>query len=334
MGGADTQEHHAARRWLTSIAFAAAGAALLAWLIHRSHPAQLWRAFEVGAAWLPVTIAIEGIRLVIEASGTRKLYEARIRFAVLFRATVVTYAVEMLAPGGRATGEAVRAAMLRRRTRLADTAAAATTIETASLLALAAWSLATAGVALPVSLPFSGVMALQAVAVVVVALVVSGVARTDFLARILGRVWPRARAALEKVRGRARAQRLRSPFVAFVASRGLELVQYAVLLVAVTGRLSAPAAVLAFGVATVAGSVGDSVPAQLGILDAGLVAAAPVLGFTPEDALAISLLAHGHQIVWSAVGLVVPLVWRVSPEDDSPSVSDSAAGPRTPTAAE
>lgn len=299
------------RRWAKALAFAVVGAGLMAWLIVRSHPAQLWRAFEAGAPWLPVTIAIEGIRLAIEASGTRKLYQARIRFALLFRATVVAYAVAMLAPGGRASGEAVRAGMLRSCSRLADTAAAATTIQASSLLALLGWSLACAAVALPVSLAIAGALGLQALVVGVGAALVSGAARTEALARFLGRIWPKANRALDRVRKRARAQHLGAPLVAFLVSRGLELVQYGVVLVAVTGRLNLVTAVLAFAVATLAGSIGDSVPLQLGVLGGGLAHEASVLAITPEHALAIALLAHGHQLVWSAVGLLVPLLWRV-----------------------
>jgi uncharacterized membrane protein YbhN (UPF0104 family) len=299
------------RRWWGPVLFGLFGAAGLAWLIVRADPARLWRDVASGAAWLPLLCALEGMRIAVEAWGSRKLYERHIPFRILFRATLVAYAIAALAPGGRASGEGVKAALLRRRTELSDTAAAATTIQTCSLLALGGWSVACVAVASFHSLPLAGAFVFQAAAVFLGAALLSGAVRTGALARLVGRFAPKARVAADEVRQRARHQHMRAPFLAFVLSRGMELVQYGLIFFAVTHRFEVVPMILTFGVATVAGSLGDSVPAQLGVIDGSFTAAAGALGISAEEALAFSMLVHALQIAWIAVGVLTPVAWRV-----------------------
>jgi hypothetical protein len=301
------------RAWASGVLFAAVGGAVLAWLVARSNPALLWATVERGAGWVPVLFVIEGARVAIEAWGGRGLYSPRIPYPALLRASLVAYAVAALAPAGRAAGEAVKAGMLRDRTGLSDTAAAATTIQTCSLLALGFWSLVCATFAAPVSTLLAGTFALQAVVVLAGAALVRGMVSKRALARLadlVGRFAPSARAPIAAMGERARGQRLGVPLAAFAVSRGLELVQYALVFLAITGRLDAVRGVIAFGVATVSGSLGDSVPAQLGVMDGSFATAAGALHLTREDALAFSLLAHAFQIAAIAVGLLTPIFWR------------------------
>jgi hypothetical protein len=106
----------------------------------------------------------------------------------------------------------------------------------------------------------------------------------------------------------------------------MELVQYGVVFVAVTRRFGVIPAVLTFGVATVAGSLGDSVPAQLGVIDGSLTAAAGALGISAEEALAMSMLVHAFQIAWIAVGVLTPIAWRVQLRAARAGDGESTAG--------
>ncbi|HEY6461714.1 MAG TPA: lysylphosphatidylglycerol synthase transmembrane domain-containing protein [Polyangiaceae bacterium] len=306
---AGTRRSPLARR-LTTVLFTLAGAALLAWLVSRSHPAQLWVLVRQAAPWLPALFLIEGVRIGVEAWGERRLYEGRMPYPTLLRATIVAYSVAALLPGGRAAGEAVKAGMLRARSRLEDTAAAATTIETSSLVVLCAASFLIAVAALSASAVLAGALAVQGCLVGIGALFVAGIARSRGLVKLVARRWPRIAARLDAVSGRARATHLARPIAAFAVSRALQVVEYGLLFYLVTRRVSLSAAVLSFGVATLAGTVGDSVPVQIGVLEGAFASVQHALGLSPSGALAIALLAHGPQIAWALVGLVLPLVWR------------------------
>jgi len=292
--------------------FALLGVSVLFYLVRRTDTAKLGAVLERGTWSVPLLVGLEGTRIAVEAWGGRKLYTRRIPYPLLLRATLVSYAVAALVPAGRAAGESVKAGMLRRLTRIEDTAAAATTDQTCSLLALGLWSLVCCVPALPVSRPLAAALATQSALVLTGAALVRGAAETTALGRIVGHFSARLRGTVDAVRQRAHAQRLREPLGAFVVSRGVELIQYAVMLQAVTRHAALVPALLAFGVATLAGSIGDSVPVQLGVIGATFYAAAGPLGISGEAAVAVGLLAHVFQIVWVAIGLLTPLVWRVS----------------------
>ena len=56
-----------------------------------------------------------------------------------------------------------------------------------------------------------------------------------------------------------------------------------------------------------AGAVGDVIPGQVGISEAGYAMTAQVLNVTAGDAVAMALLVHLAQVVWVAVGFIAPL---------------------------
>lgn len=322
------------RAWIGAIAFATVGAAVVVFLVRRTDEATLARTLAHAARWLPLLLCFEGIRVAVEAWGARRLYSRPIPFRALFRANLVGYAVAALAPAGRATAEGVKAGMLAQFTRVSNTAAAATTNQTASLLAVGILSTvcAIAGLALSPSLAVT--FALHALLVCVLAGIVWGLARTSHLGRLLGRFFPKVRNGLDAVRTNACRQRLREPLLGFTISRVLQLVEYAFALVAITGHAGFVRSCATFGVAMVAGTLGDSVPVQLGVSDASFAAAAHGLGISMEDALAIALLAHVIQLVWVVVGLLTPVVWhRVGDVTRNGPPSRSRRGPLVPCSA-
>lgn len=324
------------KRWVTAIAFASVGTALLGWLIHQIGPVPLAHALERAPRWIAIPLVIEGARIGIEAWGTRRLYARWIPFPALLRAGLIGYAVAALAPAGRATAEGVKAALLARYSRVSDTAAAAITIQSASLAVIGVFSAACAAVALTFSPVLASTFALQTAVTFAGAVLVRGVARTTHVGRLLDRIAPRAGAMLDALRSHARRQRLAEPFVAFTISRALQLASYAAILHAIAGHAGVVSALMTFGVALVGGTLGDSVPAQVGVSDLTFAAASHALGIPPQDAVAIALVAHAVQMAWIAVGLVVPLIWHdrgmaprpAGPRRELGSSTGGAAGSR------
>jgi hypothetical protein len=157
----------------------------------------------------------------------------------------------------------------------------------------------------------AGTFAVQTAVVLLGVAIVRGASRTRGLGRLVGHFWPKARERLDAVRVHASKQHLGRPVLAFTLSRGLELIQYGVIFLAVTGHFALVPVVLSLGVATVAGTLGDAVPVQLGVIGASFAAASGILGISGADAVAFGALAHAFQLAWIAVGLVTPLVWRV-----------------------
>lgn len=311
------------RAWIVAIAFAALGGALLVFLVHRTDEALLARTVAHASRWLPVLLCLEGMRVAVEAWGSRHLYARPIPFRHLLRANIVGYAVAALAPAGRATAEGVKAGMLARFTCFSDTAAAATTNQSASLLVVGLTSAVCAFAGLTASRALAATFALHAVIACALSAAVGGVARTGHLARLLGRFFPKGGAAVDAVRANALRQGMRAPIVGFTVSRVLQLAEYALALVAITGRAGFARSLSTFGVAMVGGSLGDSIPAQIGVSDASFAAAAQGLGISAEDALAIALLAHMVQLAWIVLGLLTPLVWHPSADVRPPSAPPS-----------
>ncbi|HXX69449.1 MAG TPA: lysylphosphatidylglycerol synthase transmembrane domain-containing protein [Polyangiaceae bacterium] len=298
------------KRWVVAIGFAAGGMALLGWLVCKTGPMLLCTAFERAPRWIAIPLLIEGARIAVEAWGTRRLYCRPIPFTALLRAGLIGYAVAALAPAGRATAEGVKAALLARHSRVSDTAAAATTVQSSSLAAISLFSCGCAACALVVSPVLAWTFALQAAVTTAGSLFVRGVARTSHLGRLFARFAPRAGAMLDSLRSHAQRHRTAQPLMALSMSRALQLGAYWTILRAVTGHAGFASSLMTFGTALVGGTLGDSVPVQLGVSDLTFATAAHALGIPVEDAVAIALVAHAVQMAWIAIGLVAPLVWR------------------------
>lgn len=298
------------KRSVAAIGFAGAGAVLLTWLVSRTGPLLLCRALERAPRWIAIPLLIEGTRIAIEAWGTRRLYSRPIPLLALLRAGLIGYAVAALAPAGRASAEGVKAALLSRHSRISDTAAAATTVQSSSLAAIAFFSAGCTACALFFSRVLASTFALQTATTTAGALLVHGAARTSHLGRLLRGFLPRAGAMIDALRSHAQRQRAGEPLIALTVSRALQLGAYWTILRAITGRAGFVSSLMTFGIALVGGTLGDSVPAQLGVSDLTFATASHALGVPVEDALAIALVAHAVQMAWIAIGLFVPLVWH------------------------
>jgi hypothetical protein len=105
-----------------------------------------------------------------------------------------------------------------------------------------------------------------------------------------------------------------------VCNRLLQALQFGVILHAIGTDTSALRAFLADGVNLVGSALGEFMPAQVGAMDGSFAMAAQALGVTVAMAMALANLARLVQLVWSAVGALVPVIARGDrARDTSPS---------------
>jgi uncharacterized membrane protein YbhN (UPF0104 family) len=324
------------RRALLHAVFALVGAAAIALLVRSVGVAALVAALRASARWLPLLFALEAGRAALEAFATWSLsarVRARVRLPELARAHLIAYAVSMVMPAGRAAGEATKAALLSRRVGAPEAAAVAAGNQSAALLggALAAVPCAVAAAVLAPGSPLTWALAVfaagsSALTAAFQLALRRGALGGSLLRRITGT--EEAPAAFREALARMPAVPLGATLAA-VGSRALFAVELAVLLHAAGG--SALRAPLALGVSLVGGALGDLVPGQLGASDGAFALAAPLLGITRADGVALAMTLHLLQIGWAVLGGSLPLWWKVGLAGTSPQTP--LVGPRPPSPA-
>lgn len=305
------------RRALLHAAFALAGAAAIALLVRSVGVAALVAALRASARWLPLLLVLEAGRAALEALSTWSLsarVRERVRWPELARAHLIAYAVSMVMPAGRASGEAVKAALLARSVGAPEAAAVAAGNQSAALLggALAAVPCALAAAVGAPSSPLTWALGVFAAGSIGLTAAFQMALRRPLGGSLLRRITgtEEAPAAFREALARVPRVPLAATLCA-VASRALFAVELAVLLHAAAG--AAHRALLALGVSLVGGAVGDLVPGQLGASDGAFALAAPLLGVTRADGVAIAMTLHLLQIGWAVLGASLPLFWKVSP---------------------
>ena len=296
------------------------GLAAVLGLVHHVGPAELVGMLRALARWMPLLLAIEGVRIASEALVTASLSpQVRRGFAplALGRIHLVGFAVSVVMPAGRAAGEAAKAAMLSPRIGAARAAAIATTSQSIALLggtitgvacALAAFRV-TGASALTAAIGIYACVTLGAFVVLQLA------CRRRELLGLLGRRFTRA----EKPAAAFRAALGEIPVLPVGATllsllgRALQVLQLGVLLHAVGAANGPLHMLLAQGVSLVGGGAGDFIPGQLGATDGAFALAAPLLGIAAADAVAVTVMVHVIQLCWALIGASAPIWWRVKP---------------------
>lgn len=310
----DARPDHPLRFW-GQIALAVAGVAGVLWLSVHIGIAELKRAASSLAPWLPLMVALEALRIGADAAVTRLLYGehgVRVPVGALLKAHLMAYPAVLLLPAGRAVGEGIKAALLRRFVPITHVAAAAVV---APALALGAVFI----VSLPVlaaaaahwgGASFTWAIALQAATAIAAALGLSFVARRPALGRLVERMSSRLGATTERVQSRVRdiGWIPRAPLAAAVANRALLAAQVFVL-AAATGVRGDVLRMAAVGVHLVGLAVGDAVPGQLGATDASFGLAGEALGVSLASAVAVALTLHAVQLLWALIGALAALAW-------------------------
>ena len=308
------------RKALIHGAFAIVGLGALALLVRSVGPAALVAALRSSARWLPVLLALEVGRVAMEALASRSL-SARVRdrvsVAQLARVHVISFAVCNVMPAGRAAGEAVKAALLSRFVGAPEAAAIGTGNQAAALLGAAVVALpcAIAAAWMTGSSPLTWALVAFALATTAVTVAFQIACRRPDIGGALVRRFTR----MEQAPAVFQDAIDRIPLVpvaataAAVGSRVLLALELAILLHAFSGSAGLGRTLLALGVSMVGGAVGDFVPGQLGASDGAFALAAPALGISRADGVAVAMTLHVVQIACGVFGATVPLWWKAAP---------------------
>lgn len=308
------------RKALIHGAFALVGLGAMALLVRSVGPAALFAALRSSARWLPVLMVLEVGRVALEAIATRSLsprVKQRVGLAQLARIHVLAFAVCNVMPAGRAAGEAVKAAMLSRFVGAPEAAAIGTGNQAAALLGGAVFAVpcAVAAALLTGSSVLTWALVVFALATTLLTVGFQIACRRPGIGGALVRRFTK----MEQATATFQEAIDRIPLfpvpatLATVGSRALVTIELGILLYAASGSTSVGRALLALGVSMVGGAVGDVVPGQLGAADGAFALAAPHLGITRADGVAMAMTVHVVQLVWGLVGATVPLFWKAAP---------------------
>jgi hypothetical protein len=297
------------------VTLALIGVGLIAVVLLRSDPERVWAAMQRAAWPFLAVVALEGVSVACSAAGLGAMYRAagaRLAPAMVVRTALIGYAVAGLVPAGRAACEATRAALLAREAGQGRAAAAALRLQGVALLANATVSFASAlgtlvlvgPTLLPLLIAGNGVLSL----------LLGGGAllleRRGRLGALVGRHLPRLQSFGRDLDAHLGEAGFPSRSLAWeLLSRAAQVTQNGILVVAVGGAMGLAPALAAEGIHLVGATVGDLIPQQLGATDVNFTLSASALGLAPGDAVAIALLAHLSQLIWVAVGALVPLFW-------------------------
>lgn len=296
-------------RRLAHLAIALAG--FVATAVMARH-ADLGALRAMGAGWLVVAL-LEGLRVYFEYRAARALCgRAAVGAGRLLHLHLTTYAIATALPLGRLAAEAAKAVVLSRDLGAERATRVAATLQASGLLATAAWSVpcAVAAGSLGAS-SLARVLLLQCALLGATGAVLLGALRSERMETWLRRWVPGWRSFPQGVReseGGALAW--------LVAQRTVAAAQLGWMM-ALAGTFDARSAVGLSGAVMVAGSVGDAVPAQLGVLGGALAWAAPGLHVGRPRALAMAMAIHGAQLAWTIVGALLSWVARESPTGES-----------------
>jgi hypothetical protein len=304
-------------RLLLHLAFAVVGVGALGAMIHQVGPAKLGALLAGAVGWLPLLLALEAVRIAADAASTYFLYRrwgSGLPLREILRVQLVAYPVSILAPASRTAAEAMKAQALARLTTGARAAAVATMNQSFALYGGAlitvpclAASLAMTGASV-LSLGLALQLVLSAAAGVGLQFVARGRAVGGWLGRRFARVAMAAEQFQTALSEHAPVSAL--PLSCAVVNRTAQVLQYTILVLAMSGSTSLGRSLLAQGINLVGTSLGDLVPGQLGVTDGAFALSASALGITAADAIAISVLAHFVQMCWVFVGSLIPLAWK------------------------
>jgi hypothetical protein len=310
---------------LARIAFLVAGLTVLVLLVRSAGATALASAMRRTLPWLPALLLLDAIRVACDTVATYLAYGElgrNVPRGPLVRAHVIANAVTMLAPAGRTAAEATKAALLARWVGWPRATAAATLMQSLTLVvgAIITVPCALAALSLTGGSVLTYAIAAQGVGVLVMGLGLRLASRNDRI----GRIFTKRSATLDAAAG----EFLRStqkgaliplaPLSALTVGRSCQVAQYGVLAIAVGGVVTPAHVLVAQGVNMVGLAVGVLVPGQVGATDGAFALSSDALAMTEAQALAVAMLVHVLQVIGIIIGTLTPIVWRV-PDDPSPS---------------
>lgn len=293
----------------------ALGLGVVAFMVYKSGPAAVWAAItRVPAVFLIVFL------LEIGVAGTESwaavlVYgpeRRKVPLREVVRTSLLCYSLIGVLPFGRAAGEAARAAMLSRYVGVPLAAASAARMQALSLLGNAV-----------ISVPcFIGVLAFLGTKSWLLAgigahFIMAGVlgsglllgARKTKLGTRIGKFFRKEEQWGSEVDVRlASNENLITPLVWISMSRLLRTAQRSALLAAIGASFGVLPSLVSESVNLVASALGDAIPLQVGVTEAGYAFASQTLGISSSDGVAMALIVHVAQVVCVGIGFLSPLL--------------------------
>jgi hypothetical protein len=275
-----------------SAAFAALGLGVVALLVARTGGASIAATLARMPAAIQIAVAIEGVRIALETWGTRALLGSpRVPWRVVARAQLVGYAVCYVAPLGRTAAEACKAMLLSPHATRERLLRAAASNQAGALVAVGVASVVCALAAHALSASRAeAVLALHGLALLVPGAVLFWVRRRGH------------RTGEGKVLGIA----------TMLASRAMQAVSVALLVVAAGAPAGTCQVLLAWGAHLVGASLGDAAPAQLGFTDAAMLTVAPAAHVSAAAGLSVAVAMRVAQLFWVTIAAIVQAVSSVA----------------------
>lgn len=319
------------RRWLPHVARAlllASGAGVVALLVRRAGPLELWAAVRPTLPWMPLLLGLDALRVAADAAATFFAYGDAARTVPrgpLIRAQLIANAVTMIAPAGRTAAEATKAALLSSWVGWPRATATATLLQALTLVggALITVPCVVASALLTGGSAWTFAIAAQGAGVLVMGLVLRAATRSERVGSFLSARGRAIGAGAAEFRQASREPPMvpALPLACVTFGRACQVAQYYVLALAMGADITVPRALLAQGVSMVALALGVLVPGQVGASDGAFALSRGSLGMTAAQALAVPLLVHVLQAVGIAVGAVTPWLWRARRNDQAPQTA-------------
>jgi hypothetical protein len=327
-----------ARRRLVQVGLGVVGLGLVTFLIRGAGPEKVARVLYGASFWLPFILVLEIAQAAADVVSLRVLLgpqKSRVPASTWLRSSGAAYAMMILLPAGRATGEVTRGALLSRHVGAAWAATAGAQLQASYLFANGALSAAAAvavasllGMGSPLALLLVG----NAVLMAAISAGILAVLRGDRAGRWIEHVRQRFIRSTAHAPPLEPEARRRVPWRAAAvctASRAVQVVQYGILLLAVGGAPSVRGALAAHGIHLVGATVGDILPNQLGVVDGAYRAFASAIGLgdAPARALSIAFVAHAAQLLCAAVCVIIATSMGrgATPQPEGPPSPDAGA---------
>lgn len=302
---------------IARVSIALAGFGVLAWTIHDAGATRIAELVARAAAWLPLALALEALRVGCDALSTKLVLGERgraIPLSALYTAQLAAQGVMGVVPAGRSASEATKATLLSAWIPAQVAIAMGTTNQANVLIASAIFSLA----CVPGALATSGDPTLAwAIVAHFVVLMASGIgmrvaATHAGIERLVAKRFPKLgeRARLFHEASRDVPLVAVGPVLVMMLGRAVQAVQYGVLAMAVGLDIGVLGALAVQGVNLVAAALGVFVPGQVGTAELVFRLSADALGTTPAAAVSVALLARVPQLAFIAIGLAALMVWR------------------------
>ncbi|MBK7862427.1 MAG: flippase-like domain-containing protein [Archangiaceae bacterium] len=290
------------------------GMGVVALLVRQSGPALVWAAVTKAPVFFSVVFLLEFLLSSAESWAVVLLYgekRRQIPLRELIRVSLFTYSLISILPFGRAAGEASRATMFARYVGVPTAAAAGLRAQALSLLGNTFISVP-CGIAVYLlmgpSLLFAGI-ALHFVLTLLLGAGILLATRHGKMAERLGKLFRRGEGWGAGVDDElAKEQSVSAPMFWICLARVIRIGQRVALLAAVGAPATLFTALGADGINLVASMIGDVIPSQVGVTEAGYAMAAEGLQLTSSEGIAMALLVHVAQILWVGIGFFSPLL--------------------------